>query len=98
MTKKKGRWTNEEHQRFLHALKLHGKDWELIEKHIGSRDIGNIRSHAQKFLVRLLKFIEGGTTIERMNMEEAQFFYGVLNVKVHKTTKRMKQKREVEDR
>jgi hypothetical protein len=25
-----GRWTDEEHQKFVDALRLHGKDWNLI--------------------------------------------------------------------
>ncbi len=32
-----GRWTDEEHDRFLDALKLHGKNWNLVHKHVGSR-------------------------------------------------------------
>ena len=32
-----GRWTLTEHLRFLEALKLHGKNWKLIEDHIGTR-------------------------------------------------------------
>ena len=42
---KTGRWSDEEHERFLEALRLHGKDWELIEKHVGTRKAPNIRAH-----------------------------------------------------
>ena len=32
-----GRWTDLEHRRFLEGLKMYGKDWRLIEEHIGTR-------------------------------------------------------------
>ena len=32
-----GRWTDEEHDKFVEALRLHGKDWNLIQEFIGSR-------------------------------------------------------------
>ena len=32
-----GRWSLSEHLRFLEALKLHGKNWKLIEEHIATR-------------------------------------------------------------
>lgn len=53
-----GRWSIEEQTRFLKALKLFGKDWSMIEMYIGTRDVKNIRSHAQKFAVKLEKFLE----------------------------------------
>jgi hypothetical protein len=31
---KSGRWTDAEHQSFLEALLIYGKDWEAIQKHI----------------------------------------------------------------
>ena len=43
---KTGRWTDEEHQLFLEALLIHGKDWDLIESHIKTRDAAHARSHA----------------------------------------------------
>mgnify|MGYP000609405828 CR=1 FL=1 len=41
---KVGRWSDEEHTSFLEALLIHGKDWDLIEEHIGTRDAAHIRS------------------------------------------------------
>ena len=43
---KKGRWTEEEHQRFLASLRAYGKDWYRVEEHIGTRSSAQIRSHA----------------------------------------------------
>jgi len=36
-------------------LKLYGKDWQMVENHIGSRSSAQIRSHAQKFLTKIEK-------------------------------------------
>ena len=52
----KGRWTNEEHDRFIDALRAYGKDWYRVEAHIGgTRSSAQIRSHAQKFISKLEK-------------------------------------------
>ncbi|CAK57863.1 unnamed protein product (macronuclear) [Paramecium tetraurelia] len=50
-----GRWIKEEHQRFVEALSLHGKNWKKVEEYVGTRSGAQIRSHAQKFFNRLEK-------------------------------------------
>ena len=42
----KGRWREEEHLRFLQAIRLYGKDWRKVEDFIGTRSAAQIRSHA----------------------------------------------------
>lgn len=57
-----GRWTDEEHRLFLEAYARYKKDWRQIEKHIGTRNCSQIRSHAQKYFLRLEK--EGSSSLK----------------------------------
>ena len=58
----KGRWTREEHFRFLQALKTYGKEWKYVQKHVATRSSTQARSHAQKFFSKLDK---KGVTLEQ---------------------------------
>lgn len=48
-------WTEEEHQRFKASLELYGRNWEKCAKYIGTRRAQLVRSHAQKYLIKLWK-------------------------------------------
>ena len=50
-----GRWTKEEHNKFVDGLRKYGKNWKLIEDYVNTRSGSQIRSHAQKFFSRLEK-------------------------------------------
>lgn len=45
-----GRWSNDEHSRFMEAIELFGKDWKRVQQHVGTRTSAQSRSHAQKVL------------------------------------------------
>ncbi len=43
------RWNQDEHQRFLEAIRLYGNQWSQVQQHVGTRSCMQIRSHAQKY-------------------------------------------------
>ncbi|KAF6142966.1 hypothetical protein GIB67_003922 [Kingdonia uniflora] len=53
ITKQRERWIDDEHNRFLQALKLYGRAWQRIEEHIGTKTTVQIRSHAHKFFSKV---------------------------------------------
>jgi SHAQKYF class myb-like DNA-binding protein len=48
-----GRWSKDEQRLFAEAVLKFGNDWKKIQNHISSRNITQVRSHAQKFLMKL---------------------------------------------
>ncbi|TFJ82517.1 hypothetical protein NSK_006195 [Nannochloropsis salina CCMP1776] len=47
-----GRWTSQEHLRFLQGLEAYGKDWKKIQGVVGTRSGRQVRSHGQKYFQR----------------------------------------------
>lgn len=45
-----GRWTNEEHEKFLEAIEIYGRDWKKVQGYVVTRTSTQARSHAQKVL------------------------------------------------
>jgi len=48
-----GRWNKDEQFRFAEAVLKYGNDWKQIQRHVYSRNMTQVRSHAQKFLMKL---------------------------------------------
>ena len=50
-----GRWNDEEHIRFIKGCLLYGNNWKKVKKYVKTRSSAQIRSHAQKYLIKLNK-------------------------------------------
>ncbi|CAL4944065.1 unnamed protein product [Urochloa decumbens] len=55
VTNPREKWTAHEHDRFLHAMALFGRDWKRIEAFVATKTSTQIRSHAQKHFLRAQK-------------------------------------------
>ena len=52
-----GRWTEEEHKKFIEGILEYGNEWKKVQKIIKTRSSTQARSHAQKFFLRIKKSI-----------------------------------------
>ena len=52
-----GRWTNEEHDKFIEGILKFGNEWKRVQSIIKTRSSTQARSHAQKFFLRMKKEI-----------------------------------------
>lgn len=48
-------WSKDEHQKFEKALEMFGRNWGECARYIGTRPAPLVRSHAQKYLIKLWK-------------------------------------------
>ncbi|XP_015967346.1 protein REVEILLE 6 [Arachis duranensis] len=55
ITKSRENWTEPEHDKFLEALQLFDRDWKKIGAFVGSKTVIQIRSHAQKYFIKVQK-------------------------------------------
>ena len=57
-----GRWTKEERYIFLEGMRDYGNDWKKLEQIMKTRSRSQIRSHAQKYFMRLKKKVKSQYT------------------------------------
>ncbi|KAJ2786184.1 hypothetical protein H4R18_000031 [Coemansia javaensis] len=50
-----GAYTEDEELKFREGLELHGRSWSRISEHVVTRDAKSIRSHAQKYFIKLFR-------------------------------------------
>jgi SHAQKYF class myb-like DNA-binding protein len=53
-----GRWTSEEHNKFLEALCVYGNNWRCVQNYIITRNSIQIRSHAQKYFMKIKNYLK----------------------------------------
>lgn len=51
-----GRWNEQENYKFLEAIYNYGNDWKEVKRHVGTRTSNQVRSHAQKFILKIKSF------------------------------------------
>ncbi|CAN0005805.1 unnamed protein product, partial [Heterosigma akashiwo] len=49
------RWSTDEHRRFIEALAIHGKNWNAVAEYVQSRSQVQVRTHAQKYYLKIAK-------------------------------------------
>lgn len=69
---KTGRWTSDEHRRFIEAILKYGNEWRKVQKHVGTRSSTQARSHAQKFFAKVKRSGNEGEIDKELlkNLEE----------------------------
>ena len=50
-----GRWSMDEHHRFIEALNQFGREWDKVQAVVKTRSLAQVRSHAQKYFLKLSK-------------------------------------------
>ena len=72
---KRGRWTEKEQEQFLEGIMKFGNEWKNIQKYVQTRTPTQIRSHAQKFFLKLKRNLNtfNISSEEFKNMKEDNF-------------------------
>ena len=91
-----GRWTEEEHQKFIDGILQYGNEWKKVQQVIRTRSSTQARSHAQKFFLKIKKIIQNNNV--NFNDKEkiveiiANNIYSNINEKRNSLTKAQKEK------
>jgi SHAQKYF class myb-like DNA-binding protein len=84
-----GRWTKQEHSKFMEAYKMFGKDWRKVASYVGTRNNVQVRTHAQKSFKKLMKMQEA--------QRNKQLIRETLLAKQQQQQQRLQQKRDGEE-
>ena len=73
-----GRWSEEEHHKFLEGILEYGNEWKKVQNLIGTRSSTQARSHAQKFFLRIKKALQNEND-ETKDNSVMKYFFDILN-------------------
>lgn len=65
-SQQRGRWSSTEQELFLRGLHLYGRRWTKIAQIIGTRTTAQVRSHAQKFEMKVRKVSKAASASRRL--------------------------------
>ena len=60
-----GKWTEEEHEKFIEGILNYGNEWKKVQQIIKTRSSTQARSHAQKFFLRIKKIMKNNNRGEK---------------------------------
>ena len=84
-----GRWTIQEHELFLEALKKYGKEWKKVAAMVKTRSVVQTRTHAQKYFQKVQKVGVNGDGMD-VGLDVCSTYTAAT-----KSSKRLRKKRRV---
>ena len=79
-----GRWSYNEHIKFIEAIVKFGKNWSNIAKYLGTRTPNQVRSHSQKFYFKLRDIKNNELNINFQNRNIKNIFDIIYLIKERK--------------
>lgn len=79
-----GRWSYNEHIKFIEAVVKFGKNWSNIAKYLGTRTPNQVRSHSQKFYFKLRDIKNNELNINFQNRNIKNIFDIIYLIKERK--------------
>ena len=75
-----GRWSDEEHKKFLEGILKYGNEWKKVQKIIKTRSSTQARSHAQKFFLKIKKNLNelNFENINNLNIDFNEMFKYII--------------------
>ena len=74
-----GRWEPDEHLRFLEAINNYGNEWKEVQKYVATRTCNQVRSHAQKYFLKLKTFKDSSLGID-FTFDSIQNISEIINI------------------